>query len=468
MRTFAHQPKVTQQTTSAKPTIPGRAHFGQSREVNSILHLQRTMGNQAVQRLLQVNPDDLEARSSTNEVARFAHDFSPIPVHPRSLASIQGKLTVSSPGDIYEQEADRVAEQVMRMPELQLQRACPCGGGCPSCQEEVSVKPQLRGSTPDDASEHEADRVTDQVMNLSGRGSAPTQTASVAGATGRPNIQRLNVPGEDETHTQLHIMTKGLSGQRCDSAPSGEEEEEGNVMRKAMPGESQGVNGHVGNLLSRSRGGGRPLSDTIRTSMETRFGHDFGDVRIHTDSDAAQMTRDLHAEAFTTGRDIYFQPGKFAPHVSSGKRLLAHELTHVVQQRGNDFLGRSTSGNGVGQKYWIQRYGLKGFPPTEEAAMKAAIPIAADKVLRCSRLSTLDRVFVSQSIKDIRYDYVADLGLCGWTFPSSWYIEIGKSAFDRNVCCDLPSTIAHEVSHTHWFTEGGARKLECKCFGCSC
>jgi hypothetical protein len=331
------------------------------------------------------------------------------------------------------------------------------------------IQAKLQISQPGDAYEQEADRMADQVMNFSGRDGAATQTASVVtGATGRPNIQRLSLPGEDETYAQLHIMTKGLSGQSCDSAPSGEEEEERNVMRNATPGESHGANGNVGNLLSRSRGGGRPLSDTIRTFMETRFGHDFGDVRIHTDSNAAQMTKDLHAEAFTTGRDIYFRPGTFAPQVSLGKRLLAHELTHVVQQRGNDFVGRSTGSPGLGPKHWIQRYGLKGFPPTEEAAMKTAIPVAAEKVRKCSKLSDLDRALLSILIKETRYDFVPDLGLCGWTFPSSWYVEIGKSAFDKNVCCDLASTIAHEVSHTYWFFEGGARKLECNCFGCSC
>jgi hypothetical protein len=393
-----------------------------------------------------------------------------MPGHPGPLASIQRKLTVSSPGDIYEQEADRVAEQVMRMPEPQLPRTCPCGGGCPNCPEEAAVKSQLRGSRPDDADKPLA------------------QTASVAGATGRPNIQRVNVPGEDGTHALLHIMTKGLFGQRCDSAPSGEEDEEGDLMRKATPGESPGVYGHVGNLLSRSRGGGRPLSGTIRTFMETRFGYNFGDVRIHTDGDAAQMTRELYAEAFTTGGDIYFQPGQYAPQTWSGQRLLAHELTHVIQQRGNDSLRRSSGSNGVGQKSWIQRYSLRGFPPTEAAAMQAAIPIAAAKVMQCPRRSVplvsvlggltggfggLSQVVlahprISHYIESIRYDYVEDLGLCGWTFPGSWYVEIGKSAFDRNACCDLSATIAHEVSHTEGFTEGEARKLECNCFGCSC
>jgi hypothetical protein len=86
MRTFAQKPKATQQTKPAKSTILGRAHFGQSSEVSSILHLQRTIGNQAVQRLLEENTKDGEGGLTTTETARFGHDFSRIPVHPRAEA----------------------------------------------------------------------------------------------------------------------------------------------------------------------------------------------------------------------------------------------------------------------------------------------------------------------------------------------------------------------------------------------
>jgi hypothetical protein len=136
MRTFAQKPKVPQQATPAKSTILGRAHFGQSYEVNSILHLQRTIGNHAVQRLLQANAEELAAGSATTASTHFEHDFSRIRVHPPAAGSIQTKLAINKPGDEYEQEADDVAEQMMRMPEPQLQRDCACGGGCPKCQTE--------------------------------------------------------------------------------------------------------------------------------------------------------------------------------------------------------------------------------------------------------------------------------------------------------------------------------------------
>jgi Domain of unknown function (DUF4157) len=79
---------------------------------------------------------------------------------------------------------------------------------------------------------------------------------------------------------------------------------------------------------------GEPMRDEIRRPMEARFGEDFGDVRLHTDPKAAASAKALDANAYTTGRDIYFAAGKYAPEVRDGQRLLAHELTHVVQQRG--------------------------------------------------------------------------------------------------------------------------------------
>src|SRR5215510_5392454 len=114
MRTFAQKPKATQQTISAKSTIAGRAHFGQIREVHSILHLQRTIGNQAVQRLLRAHSEGLEAGAGTTATDRFAHDCSRIPVYLRVPVAMQTKRQVHTPGEISEQEADRVSEQVIR------------------------------------------------------------------------------------------------------------------------------------------------------------------------------------------------------------------------------------------------------------------------------------------------------------------------------------------------------------------
>jgi uncharacterized protein YcfJ len=91
----------------------------------------------------------------------------------------------------------------------------------------------------------------------------------------------------------------------------------------------QGVPQVVHDVL---RSPGQPLSAEARAFMEPRFGHDFGNVRIHTDAQAAQSARAVNALAYTVGRDVVFGNGRYRPETTTGKELLAHELTHVVQQ----------------------------------------------------------------------------------------------------------------------------------------
>src|SRR5262249_9034178 len=79
------------------------------------------------------------------------------------------------------------------------------------------------------------------------------------------------------------------------------------------------------------RSPGEPLDTETREFFEPRFGHDFGQVRVHTDGKAAESARAVAALAYTTGRDIVFGSGQYAPHRAAGKRLLTHELAHVVQ-----------------------------------------------------------------------------------------------------------------------------------------
>jgi hypothetical protein len=97
----------------------------------------------------------------------------------------------------------------------------------------------------------------------------------------------------------------------------------------ASPGASQAGSAHVDPALA---GIGRPLEPALRADMERRFGHDFGRVRVHSGSSADQSTRDLNANAYAIGRDIVFGAGRFAPATWEGRRLVAHELAHVVQQ----------------------------------------------------------------------------------------------------------------------------------------
>ncbi|HEY0065944.1 MAG TPA: DUF4157 domain-containing protein, partial [Flavisolibacter sp.] len=112
----------------------------------------------------------------------------------------------------------------------------------------------------------------------------------------------------------------------------------GSVQRKEetepvqMKAEDTSAPSQVEQQLSSTKGGGQPLPESTRSGMEQSMGADFSGVRIHTDSSAVQMNKDLHAQAFTHGSDIYFNSSKFDAGSSGGQHLLAHELTHVVQQ----------------------------------------------------------------------------------------------------------------------------------------
>jgi hypothetical protein len=91
------------------------------------------------------------------------------------------------------------------------------------------------------------------------------------------------------------------------------------------------------------QGGGQPLPASERAFFEPRFGHDFGKVRVHTGAQAAESAKAVNAQAFTTGPHVVFGLGKYAPGTTSGRKLLAHELTHVMQQNASGELNPDAS-----------------------------------------------------------------------------------------------------------------------------
>ncbi len=226
----------------------------------------------------------------------------------RPGAALQTQLVIGKPNDQFEQEADRVADQVMmRMPgdgqdldvstfassNHRLQRKCACGGAagpsgeCEECNKKkrLDLQTKLKVNEPGDIYEQEADRIADQVM-------AMPESPVVSGTP--PLIQRFS----------------GQSNGQTNPAPASVDEA----------------------LVS----SGTPLDPALRQHMEQRFVRGFSRVRVHTGTAAEQSAADVNAYAYTVGHDIVFGVDRFAPGTPEGRRLFVHELTHVVQQTGGE------------------------------------------------------------------------------------------------------------------------------------
>ncbi len=184
-----------------------------------------------------------------------------------------------------------------------LQRKCACGGTpgfdgeCAACRQKRllggTFQAKLRINQPGDPFEREADRVAEQVMRMP--------------APGLPH--RSKKGGEEDVFQTRSVVQRRVGGD------VGTQAEVPPVVHDVL------------------RSPGRPLDPATRAFFEPRFGHDFSAVRIHTDARAAESARAVDALAYTVGRDVVFGAGQYAPGTGEGRRLLAHELTHVVQQR---------------------------------------------------------------------------------------------------------------------------------------
>ncbi|OBJ40593.1 hypothetical protein A5630_24740 [Mycolicibacterium mucogenicum] len=122
--------------------------------------------------------------------------------------------------------------------------------------------------------------------------------------------------------------------------------------------------------------GGAPMDPALRADMEGRLGHDFGDVRIHTDAAAHNSAKSVNAQAYTVGSDIVFQQGKYDPDSQAGQHMLAHELTHVVQQRNGPVDG-TDAGGGVKVSNPSDRFEREAVANADRV-MSAATPATHD------------------------------------------------------------------------------------------
>ena len=179
----------------------------------------------------------------------------------------------------------------------------------------VVIQKKLEIGEPDDKYEKEADRMADQVLQMK-----PMDDAD-APKKGGTVIQRKCANCEEEEH----IRKKPLIDQITPL-----------VQRRGIGINEGGMASKgVTSRITSAKGGGHRMDPGTQTYMESGFGADFSNVRIHTGSHAAQLSKELNAQAFTVGNDIFFNKGKYNPAAHSGKHLLAHELTHTLQQSGS-------------------------------------------------------------------------------------------------------------------------------------
>jgi hypothetical protein len=165
-----------------------------------------------------------------------------------------------------------------------------------------TIQPKLTVGTPGDRFEREADAMADAVVQR--------KASHVGGGSAVPTVQAkcAKCEHDDTVQRQVDSSSPDTSSHTADSVQQG---------------------------LTAQRGAGQPLNAALRREMEQGIGADFSGVRIHNGAPAAELNDMVHARAFTHGQDVFFNAGEFNPHSSAGRHLLAHELTHVVQQSGN-------------------------------------------------------------------------------------------------------------------------------------
>jgi len=279
---------------------------------------------------------------------------------------VQAKLTVNPPNDQHEQEADRVGEAVVQGAGVQIQRQ----------QEEDPIQTSAIQREPRPWLDEEQQK-RGMVLSPPDTSMSPSYPASAQPAEQRPagfefvpnpplprslgdeagifsggigmnvmgpaafkmgNLRR--VEGSGPTQTKVSIIDGP------GSRPEEDETRRTKLQRQEMPEEEEVVQTKASGVqapeastdveerINAARGGGESLPDAIRESFEPHFGRDLSDIRVHTGSEANALSQGLQARAFTTGSDIFFRAGDYQPHTEEGKRLLGHEMTHVVQQGG--------------------------------------------------------------------------------------------------------------------------------------
>ncbi|WP_020598762.1 DUF4157 domain-containing protein [Spirosoma panaciterrae] len=229
---------------------------------------------------------------------------------------IQAKLTVGQPNDPYEREADRMADHVVQR---LAQTPAPFAPAAPSANDAST------SSQP------------------------PLIQAKCADCEAEEKLHKKEEKKDEKPHLQTKpIFETGTTDEQLQRKCADCEGEDQLLQREETGSAEPTVSSSLESRLVASKGSGSALPEAARQQMERSMGADFSGVRVHTGSSAVQMSQELSAHAFTHGSDIYFNSGKYNPASTGGQHLLAHELTHTVQQGGGTEAIRRVPTRGAG------------------------------------------------------------------------------------------------------------------------
>lgn len=284
-----------------------------------------------------------------------------------------GGIKVGEPGDRHEQEADQVAAKIVDQKEggdtsvdagqisgvqryMTNAKEDELGTNTMRFEKDKYIQEQAATDAKEEepgAMVHTKEEKEQVDMQAAGEGVKEEEPGSMVSAKEeREQVDMQATIGGDKEEDSGIVNTKEEKEQVDRQIVAGEEQEEESpttsVQTKSEGGPKTTSIG-LTKKINKRKGKGRPLPEKTRSEMEKGFGVDFSEVNIHTDKESGEMNQALRAQAFTHGKDIYFDEGKFDTRSSQGKRLLAHELTHVVQQKGPEIKSKP-SGEGNVQR----------------------------------------------------------------------------------------------------------------------
>ncbi|CAM1368072.1 conserved hypothetical protein [Tenacibaculum sediminilitoris] len=276
---------------------------------------------------------------------------------------IQPKLNVGKPGDKYEVEADKAADQIVAKG-----KETPNTFFAPTVQKKNEEEIQKQESNEQEIQQKPLVDSISPVVQLKSENSLQKQEEEEVQKVSEEEVQTKQDNSEIPSVGDIVQQQAEEEIQEKEEEDIQEKEEE-EIQQLQMSGGDE--NSSLESNLSNSKGGGSSLPSSTKNEMESGFGADFSGVRVHNDSNAVQMNRELGSQAFTNGNDVYFNEGKYNPTSESGKHLLAHELTHTVQQ------GASPTSNSI-QKSEGETATVTLVAPTEAVDITNGLQLSDD------------------------------------------------------------------------------------------